>query len=109
MLMGGALEKIGQCRSRIILAISGLVAGVLQAADPDPIWAKMVKAHSVEVALEAVRSASRSMGAQSYEAGHPVRRILHSMEAFEYADGAIDPLFRSSGYAYVRQVADRRV
>ncbi|MBV9162020.1 MAG: acyl-CoA/acyl-ACP dehydrogenase [Pseudonocardiales bacterium] len=109
VLMGGALEKIGQCRSRIILAISGLVAGAVQTADPDPIWAKMAKAHSVEVALETVRSAARSMGAQSYEAEHPVRRTLRNLEAFEYADGAIDPLFRSSGYAYVRQTADERV
>lgn len=106
VLMGGALEKIGQCRSRVILATSGLVAGAAHAADPDAIWAKMAKAHSVEVALETVRAAARSMGAQSYEAEHPVRRTLRNLEAFEYADGAIDPLFRSSGYAYVRQVAD---
>lgn len=106
VLMGGVLEKIGLFRSRLIFAFSGLVVGIAHLAEPDPIWSKMAKAHAVEVALESVRSALRSMGARSYEADHPVRRILRDLEAFEYADGSIDPLLRSSGRAYVHRIAD---
>ena len=60
-------------------------------------FAKAVKATAVEVALRATRWDCRVQGAAAFEEGHPARERLHAVEAYEYADGTQDALWRSVG------------
>jgi hypothetical protein len=45
------------------------------------------------------------MGSECFEAKHPVRRIVHDLEAFEHADGSLDPLLADAGNRFVQYSA----
>ncbi len=105
VLLGGVMERLGDLRGRVLLAVSGLITGAANPTGMNSSWSKAVKAHGVALSLEVARAATRSMSAESFQSDHPVRRILRDLEAFEYADGAIDPLRRSVGQKFVRNIA----
>jgi len=102
---GGVGERLGDLRGRVLLALSGLITGAAHPGGVDGSWSKMVKAQAVETSLEVARTAARNMGSECFEAEHPVRRIVHDLEAFEHADGSIDPLLRDAGQRFVQYSA----
>jgi alkylation response protein AidB-like acyl-CoA dehydrogenase len=104
-LSSGVSERLGDLRGRVLLALSGLITGAAHPGGMDSSWSKLVKAQSVETALDAARTAARNMGSECFEAEHPVRRVVRDLEAFEYADGSIDPLLGAAGQRFVQYSA----
>jgi alkylation response protein AidB-like acyl-CoA dehydrogenase len=104
-LPGGARERIGDLRGRVVLALSGLFTGAAHPGGVDGAWSKLVKAQAVQTSLDVARTAARNMGAECFEAKHPVRRIVHDLEAFEHADGSLDPLLADAGQRFVQYSA----
>jgi len=104
-LSSGVSERLGDLRGRVLLALSGLITGAAHPGGMDSSWSKLVKAQAVETALDAARTAARNMGSECFEAEHPVRRVVRDLEAFEYADGSIDPLLSDAGQRYVQYSA----
>jgi alkylation response protein AidB-like acyl-CoA dehydrogenase len=104
-LPGSVGERIGDLRGRVVLALSGLIAGAGHPGGVDSSWSKMVKAQAVQTSLEVARTAARNMGSECFEAKHPVRRIVRDLEAFEHADGSLDPLLADAGNRFVQYSA----
>lgn len=89
-------EMLARNWARVDSGVGWLLA---RAADPDEAVAKLVKASAVEVALEAARWCLQATGASGYEAGARAHQRLTDVQAYLFADGAQDALWRSGGRA----------
>jgi hypothetical protein len=103
------VERLGDLRGRVLLALGGLFTGAARPGGVDSSWSKMVKAQAVQSAIEVVRAVEHEM--ESVSGGVPasalagVRRSLAELTAFEAADGAPAPLLRSAGERFVQYSA----
>jgi len=104
-LPGALGERIGDLRGRVVMALSALFTGSAHPGGVDGSWSKLVKAQAVQTSLDVARTAARNMGSECFEAKHPVRRIVHDLEAFEHADGSLDPLLADTGQRFVQYSA----
>jgi alkylation response protein AidB-like acyl-CoA dehydrogenase len=103
------VERLGDLRGRVLLALGGLFTGAARPGGVDGSWSKMVKAQAVNTAIEVVRAVEHEM--ETVPGGVPadvlaaVRRARAELAAFEAADGAPAPLLRSAGERFVRYSA----
>ena len=114
-LPDAVVERLGDLRGRVLLALGGLFTGAARPGGIDGSWSKMVKAQAVQTAIEVVRSVEHSMGSAGHgdpadrdvadEAVAAVRRARRELGAFEEADGAPAPLLRSAGERFVQYSA----
>jgi alkylation response protein AidB-like acyl-CoA dehydrogenase len=103
------VERLGDLRGRVLLALGGLFTGAAGPGTVDGSWSKMVKAQAVNTAIEVVRAVVHEMetvpGGVPADALAAVRRARAELTAFEAADGARAPLLRSAGERFVRYSA----
>jgi alkylation response protein AidB-like acyl-CoA dehydrogenase len=103
------VERLGDLRGRVLLALGGLFTGAAGPGSVDSSWSKMVKAQAVNTAIEVVRAVVHEMetvpGGVPSDALAAVRRARAELTAFEAADGARAPLLRSAGERFVRYSA----
>ena len=103
------VERLGDLRGRVLLALGGLFTGSAGPGAVDSSWSKMAKAQSVNTAIEVVRAVVAQMetvpGGVPAEALAAVRRVRAELTAFEAADGARAPLLRSAGERFVQYSA----
>jgi len=103
------VERLGDLRGRVILALGGLFTGAARPGGVDSSWSKLVKAQGVKTAIEVVRAVEHEMetvpGGVPADALEAVRRSRAELSAFEAADGAPAPLLRSAGERFVRYSA----
>ena len=103
------VERLGDLRGRVLLALGGLFTGSAGPGAVDSSWSKMVKAQSVNTAIEVVRAVVAQMetvpGGVPADALAAVRRVRAELTAFEAADGARAPLLRSAGERFVQYSA----
>lgn len=108
------VERLGDLRGRVLLALGGLFTGAARPGGIDSSWSKMVKAQAVRTAIEVVRSVEHAMETADGigsgvgvpgEALAAVRRAREELSAFEEADGAPAPLLRSAGERFVQYSA----
>ena len=108
-LPGPVVERLGDLRGRVILALGGLFTGAARPGGVDSSWSKMVKAQAVQTAIEVVRAVGHEMetvpGGVPDDALAAVRRARAELTAFEAADGAPAPLLRSAGERFVQYSA----
>jgi alkylation response protein AidB-like acyl-CoA dehydrogenase len=103
------VERLGDLRGRVLLALGGLFTGAAGPGAIDSSWSKMAKAQAVNTAIEVVRAVVTQM--ESVPGGVPadalaaVRRVRAELTAFEAADGARAPLLRSAGERFVQYSA----
>ena len=103
------VERLGDLRGRVLIALGGLFTGAAGPGAVDSSWSKMVKAQAVNTAIEVVRAVAQQMetvpGGLPTEALAAVRRTRAELTAFEAADGARAPLLRSAGERFVQYSA----
>ena len=103
------IERLGDLRGRVLLALGGLFTGAAGPGAVDSSWSKMAKAQSVNTAIEVVRAVVAQMetvpGGVPADALEAVRRARAELSAFEAADGAPAPLLRSAGERFVQYSA----
>ena len=103
------VERLGDLRGRVLLALGGLYTGAAGPGAVDGSWSKMVKAQAVNTAIEVVRAVVHQMetvpGGVPADALAAVRRTRAELTAFEAADGARAPLLRSAGERFVQYSA----
>jgi len=103
------VERLGDLRGRVLIALGGLFTGAAGPGAVDSSWSKMVKAQAVNTAIEVVRAVAQQMetvpGGLPPEALAAVRRTRAELTAFEAADGARAPLLRSAGERFVQYSA----
>jgi alkylation response protein AidB-like acyl-CoA dehydrogenase len=107
-LPGGVVERLGDLRGRVLVTLGGLFTGAARPGGIDSSWSKMVKAQSVQTAIEVVRSVEHAMldaGGAPDAATDAVRRARQELSAFEAADGAPASLLRSAGERFVQYSA----
>jgi hypothetical protein len=108
-LPGPVVERLGDLRGRVILALGGLFTGAARPGKVDSSWSKLVKAQAVQTAIDVVRAVEREMetvpGGVPDDALTAVRRARAELSAFEAADGAPAPLLRSAGERFVQYSA----
>jgi hypothetical protein len=103
------VERLGDLRGRVLLALGGLFTGTAGPGAVEGSWSKMVKAQAVTTAIDVVRAVVREM--ETVPGGVPadvlagVRRVRTELTAFEVADGPRAPLLRSAGERFVRYSA----
>jgi alkylation response protein AidB-like acyl-CoA dehydrogenase len=103
------VERLGDLRGRVLLALGGLFTGAAGPGAVESSWSKMVKAQAVATAIEVVRAVAHEM--ETVPGGVPadtlaaVRRVRAELTAFEAADGPRAPLLRSAGERFVRYSA----
>jgi alkylation response protein AidB-like acyl-CoA dehydrogenase len=103
------VERLGDLRGRVLLALGGLFTGAAGPGAVDSSWSKMAKAQAVNTAIEVVRAVVTQM--ESVPRGVPahalaeVRRVRAELTAFEAADGGRAPLLRSAGERFVQYSA----
>ncbi len=108
---GDVAERLGDLRGRVVLGLTGLIAGAAHPGGVDGSWSKLAKAQAVETSLEVARTVARGLGlgsgagAAAVPADHPVRRIVRDLEAFEHTEGSIEPLLQSSGQRFMQYSA----
>ena len=103
------VERLGDLRGRVLLALGGLFTGAAGPGAVDGSWSKMAKAQAVNTAIEVVRAVVAQMetvpGGVPAQALTEVRRVRAELTAFEAADGARAPLLRSAGERFVQYSA----
>jgi alkylation response protein AidB-like acyl-CoA dehydrogenase len=103
------IERLGDLRGRVLLALGGLFTGAAGPGTVDSSWSKMAKAQAVNTAIEVVRAVVAQMetvpGGVPADALAEVRRVRAELTAFEAADGARAPLLRSAGERFVQYSA----
>ena len=99
------MERLGDLRGRVLLALGGLFTGAARPGGVDGSWSKMVKAQAVQTAIEVVRSVEHAMAAGGGPVDEAVRRARRELGAFEEADGAPAPLLRDAGERFVQYSA----
>ena len=103
------VERLGDLRGRVLLALGGLFTGAAGPGAVDSSWSKMAKAQAVNTAIEVVRAVVAQMetvpGGVPAHALAEVRRVRAELTAFEAADGARAPLLRSAGERFVQYSA----
>lgn len=99
------MERLGDLRGRVLLALGGLFTGAARPGGIDSSWSKMVKAQAVQAAIEVVRSVEHAMAAGGGPVDEDVRRARRELGAFEEADGAPAPLLRDAGERFVQYSA----
>jgi alkylation response protein AidB-like acyl-CoA dehydrogenase len=103
------VERLGDLRGRVLLALGGLFTGAAGPGAVEGSWSKMVKAQAVNTAIEVVRAVADQMetvpGGVPADALAAVRRTRAELTAFEAADGARAPLLRSAGERFVQYSA----
>jgi hypothetical protein len=107
-LPDGVVQRLGDLRGRVLVALGGLFTGAARPGGIDSSWSKMVKAQAVQTAIEVVRAVEHSMvvvGGAPDAAAAAVRRTLLELSAFEAADGAPAALLRSAGERFVQYSA----
>ena len=108
-LPGPVVERLGDLRGRVVLALGGLFTGAARPGAVDSSWSKMVKAQAVQTAIEVVRAVGHEMetvpGGVPDDALAAVRRARAELTAFEAADGAPAPLLRSTGERFMQYSA----
>lgn len=108
-LPGPVVERLGDLRGRVVLALGGLFTGAARPGGVDSSWSKMVKAQAVQTAIEVVRAVEHEMetvpGGVPDDALAAVRRARAELTAFEAADGAPATLLRSAGERFVQYSA----
>lgn len=108
-LPGPVVERLGDLRGRVLLALGGLFTGAARPGGVDSSWSKMVKAQAVQSAIDVVRAVEHEMetvpGGVPDDALAGVRRVRAELTAFEAADGATAPLLRSAGERFVQYSA----
>lgn len=107
-LPDGVVERLGDLRGRVLVALGGLFTGAARPGGIDSSWSKMVKAQAVQTAIEVVRTVEHAMvGVASApdSAAAAVRRTRQELAAFEAADGAPASLLRSAGERFVQYSA----
>jgi alkylation response protein AidB-like acyl-CoA dehydrogenase len=108
-LPGAVVERLGDLRGRVLLALGGLFTGAARPGGIDGSWSKMVKAQAVRTAIDVVRAVEHEMetvpGGVPADALAAVRRARAELTAFEAADGAPAPLLRSAGERFVQYSA----
>lgn len=107
-LPDGTVERLGDLRGRVLVALGGLFTGAARPGGIDSSWSKMVKAQAVQTAIEVVRSVEHAMqdaGGASDAALAAIGRTRQELTAFEAADGAPASLLRSAGERFVQYSA----
>ncbi|MFL6128544.1 MAG: acyl-CoA dehydrogenase family protein [Mycobacteriales bacterium] len=107
-LPAGVMERLGDLRGRVLVALGGLFTGAARPGGIDSSWSKMVKAQAVHTAIEVVRAvehATVEVGGTPDAAAAAVRRTLLELSAFEAADRAPASLLRSAGERFVQYSA----
>ena len=107
-LPDGTVERLGDLRGRVLVALGGLFTGAARPGGIDSSWSKMVKAQAVQTAIEVVRAVEHAMldGGAAPDAGaDAIRRTREELSAFEAADGAPASLLRSAGERFVQYSA----
>jgi len=104
-LSDGVVERLGDLRGRVLLALGGLFTGAARPGGIDSSWSKMVKAQAVQTAIEVVRAVEQAMAAGGSPVDETVRRARRELGAFEEADGAPAPLLREAGERFVQYSA----
>ena len=107
-LPDGTVERLGDLRGRVLVALGGLFTGAARPGGIDSSWSKMVKAQAVQTAIEVVRAVEHAMldGGAAPDAGaDAIRRTRQELSAFEAADGAPASLLRSAGERFVQYSA----
>ena len=103
------VERLGDLRGRVLLALGGLFTGAARPGGVDSSWSKMVKTQAVNTAIEVVRAVEHEMetvpGGVPADALATVRRTRAELTAFEAADGAPAPLLRSTGERFMQYSA----
>jgi alkylation response protein AidB-like acyl-CoA dehydrogenase len=103
------VERLGDLRGRVLLALGGLFTGAAGPGAVEGSWSKMVKAQAVTTAIEVVRAVVHEMetvpGGVPADALAAVHRVRAELTAFEAADGPRAPLLRSAGERFVRYSA----
>ena len=107
-LPDGTVERLGDLRGRVLVALGGLFTGAARPGGIDSSWSKMVKAQAVQTAIEVVRAVEHAMqdaGGGPDSALAAIRRTRAELSAFEAADGAPASLLRSAGERFVQYSA----
>ncbi len=107
-LPDGTVERLGDLRGRVLVALGGLFTGAARPGGIDSSWSKMVKAQAVQTAIEVVRAVEHAMldsGAAPDAGADAIRRTREELSAFEAADGAPASLLRSAGERFVQYSA----
>jgi len=107
-LPDGVVERLGDLRGRVLVALGGLFTGAARPGGIDSSWSKLVKAQAVQTAIEVVRAVDHAMadaGGAPDAAVAAVRRTRQELSAFEAADGAPASLLRSAGERFVQYSA----
>jgi alkylation response protein AidB-like acyl-CoA dehydrogenase len=89
-------EALARNWARIDSTLAWLIS---HAGDPTESIPKLLKATAVEAAIEAARWSLSVTGASGFELSAPASLRLRDLEAFLFADGAQDALWRSAGRA----------
>ncbi len=107
-LPDGTVERLGDLRGRVLVALGGLFTGAARPGGIDSSWSKMIKAQAVQTAIEVVRSVEHAMqdaGGVPDSALAAIARTRQELTAFEAADGAPASLLRSAGERFVQYSA----
>jgi len=99
--LDSSLEKIGTCFIQLQSAILASVAAlhsVERGHSDASVWARTTKAYGVDIAYRSVEQLQLLTGANSYERGDPLNKVLHDLRGFMYADGIHDALLQSAGH-----------
>jgi alkylation response protein AidB-like acyl-CoA dehydrogenase len=95
-----ALITLGRTHAQLHAALLGTLATARLAAlgHPDAdLWARLGKAHGVDVAYQTVDELVPLVGAIGFQAGHPLAKARTDLAGLLYADGIHDSLYRSGG------------
>ena len=70
------------------------------------LWGQSGKGLGVDLARGVLDELSALIGAAGFTVDHPLQRTRRALEAFRFADGIHDGLYRSAGQALLVDVAD---
>jgi alkylation response protein AidB-like acyl-CoA dehydrogenase len=89
-LPAGVVERLGDLRGRVLVALGDLFAGAVRRGGVDVSWSKEVRAQAVQTAVEVTRAVEHAMQTADSLAGvAAVRRTRQELSAFEERDGAV--------------------
>jgi alkylation response protein AidB-like acyl-CoA dehydrogenase len=101
---GDIVERLGDLRGKVLLALGGLLTGAGRPGGIDGSWSKMVRARGVRTAIEVVREVAAAL-ADTGAVGERAHWVLTELTAFEHGDGSTEPLLRSAGERFLRYSA----
>lgn len=108
-LRDNALITIGRSYAEINAALLAACNAVTLAESRSPLaarWGCTVKAHGVDAAYRAVSELALLAGASGFVAGCATAKAVRDLNAFLYADGIHDSLYRAAGRTLTARAAD---